>query len=209
MNNTTSTRTLTILVVLMTATLAVAVGTLAVTSAQSALAYAKKDRNGNNNGNTITHQITKEDGIQSGFDGSFEQETSDLICTHPSNNATCTQEGVVSPTSSSTSKPTTGTLLVTVSCSSHRDIPPFCPDPSDFIITVTGNNPRPSTFPGSGTGTLVTLGPGEFTVTETNPGPFNVFFSGDCKRVTDTASAAGTISAGEHKTCQVGNGLPG
>jgi hypothetical protein len=208
MNNTTTRIPAIIVLIFTAAALVVGAGTFAAT--QSAFA-SKKD---NGNGNTVTHQKNKQDGTASGFDNSFEEEGQNLICTHPNDTATCTQEGVSStttPTPTSTPQPTTGTLLVTVGCSSNRDIPPLCPDKGgpEFIIIVTGNNPTPSTFPGSKTGTLVTLDPGEFTVTETNSGPWIVFISGDCKRVADTASATGTIAAGEHKTCQVGNALPG
>lgn len=38
------------------------------------------------------------------------------------------------------------------------------PDSSDFPITVTGNNPNPSQFPGSATGITVTIGAGDYTV---------------------------------------------
>jgi hypothetical protein len=45
------------------------------------------------NGNTLTVQAAKQHGIVSGFDNTAEQEAQNLICTHPGNNATCTQEG--------------------------------------------------------------------------------------------------------------------
>jgi hypothetical protein len=38
--------------------------------------------------------------------------------------------------------------------------------PSDFTITVTGNDPSPSSFSGSSSGTSVTLRPGNYKVTE-------------------------------------------
>ena len=38
--------------------------------------------------------------------------------------------------------------------------------PSDFTITVAGNNPTPSSFDGSSSGTTVTLEPGRYSVTE-------------------------------------------
>ncbi len=43
--------------------------------------------------------------------------------------------------------------------------------PSDFRITVTGNNPVPASFDGSAAGTTVNLGLGAFSVTETRPAP--------------------------------------
>ncbi len=49
----------------------------------------------------------------SGFDTAVNQECENLICTHPGENATCSQEGVTSaPIPTPTPQPTTGTLLV-------------------------------------------------------------------------------------------------
>jgi hypothetical protein len=96
MNNT---KTLAIVAVLMAAILAV--GTLATTqSTQSAFAYPQKKRgqDDSKNGNTVTNQACKQRGSVSGFDNTAEQECENLICTHPGNNATCSQEGVVTPT---------------------------------------------------------------------------------------------------------------
>jgi hypothetical protein len=91
-----------------------------------------------------------------------------------------------------------------VECS---DIPgmPLCPQASAFTITVTGNNPQPSTFTGSEDGTLVSLGPGTYKVTErTSVVSFASTFSSDCTRV-GNGLASGTISAGEHATCRITN----
>ena len=101
MNNTTTTKrtTLTAIVaIFMTATLVV--GTFAVTTTtltQTTLAYSQKKKDngkGNdNNGNTITIQKCKQAATQSGWDNDQEQECENVICTHPGENATCTQEG--------------------------------------------------------------------------------------------------------------------
>jgi ribosomal protein S17 len=105
MNNT---RTLAVVAVLMAATLVV--GTfVTVATTQSAYAYAKKSRqddnkktrdngSGNRNGNTVTIEECKNRGSASGFDTALDQECENVICTHPGNNATCVQEGVVTPT---------------------------------------------------------------------------------------------------------------
>jgi hypothetical protein len=98
MNNT---KTLAILAVLTAATLVIGV-TFAATP--SAFAAKKKDsysstdpgndnqtrvqkkdqaRDGGNDGNTVTEQSNKQKGIQSGWDNEFEQEGTNLICTHP------------------------------------------------------------------------------------------------------------------------------
>jgi hypothetical protein len=82
-------------IIFMAATLVVVgAGTIAVTSTHSAFAYAKKKDNGerNDNGNTVTIQACNQDGSASGFDNTEEQECQNLICTHPANNATCSQE---------------------------------------------------------------------------------------------------------------------
>src|SRR6188472_967692 len=93
MNNTTK-RTLALVAVFMAATLVV--GTFAtVATTQSAFAYSKKDNGkGNGNGNTVTIEECKNRGSASGFDTALDQECENLICTHPGENATCTQEGL-------------------------------------------------------------------------------------------------------------------
>ena len=79
--------------------------------------------------------------------------------------------------------------------------------PSDFTITVDGVNPLPASFPGSEClrspsacpppGTRVILGPGSYSVSESGgPAGYSGTFSADC---------AGTIAAGETKTCTITN----
>jgi hypothetical protein len=75
-----------------------------------------------------------------------------------------------------------------------------------FSITVTDNNPQPSTFAlANGDSQLVTLGPGTYTVTENVPFGFTIAFSGDCTQSVPLSSATGTISAGQHQTCTITN----
>src|SRR5262249_5405862 len=76
------------------------------------------------------------------------------------------------------------------------DANPECPKPESFTIKITGNNPSPSTVHDDGTGTKVTIGPGEFAVTEAPTDGFLISFSGDCD---------GKISAGDTKKCTVIN----
>jgi hypothetical protein len=86
-----NTKILTIVAVLSAATLVVGV-TFAATSANSAFAYKRGDKErDNDNGNTITALIAKNKGYASGFDTSVEQEASNVICTHPSDE--CVSEG--------------------------------------------------------------------------------------------------------------------
>ena len=71
--------------------------------------------NGNGNGNTVTIEECKNRGSASGFDTATNQECENLICTHPGENATCTEEGVRSistPTPTPTPEPTTTTLRI-------------------------------------------------------------------------------------------------
>jgi hypothetical protein len=217
MNNT---KTLAIVAVLMAATLVVGTfATMAPTTTQSAYAYAKKlprqddnkktrdNGSGNGNDNTVTIQKCKNRGSASGFDTALDQECENLICTHPGENATCSQEGVVTPTP----KPTTTTLLVKKVCERFlRPLPqPPCLRPSEHPFSIqitTGNNPQPSTFiltPDSSQ--LVTLGPGTFTIVESAAFPISsATFSGDCTQ-TGAFAATGTISVGQHLTCTITN----
>jgi archaellum component FlaG (FlaF/FlaG flagellin family) len=106
--------------------------------------------------------------------------------------------------------PTTATLKVIKEVDNSR-----CPagssacplSPGDFSIQVSGNNPSPSTpFQGSTTGTQVTLGPGQFVVTEvvTHTG-YSISFKNDCTQTGGVNSAIGSINAGEAKTCTITN----
>ena len=63
--------------------------------------------------------------------------------------------------------PQTGTLLVTNDITCPQGF--TCPQPSDFTMHVTGNNPDPSSFSGSSSGTTVTLNPGNYNVAEDVP----------------------------------------
>jgi YVTN family beta-propeller protein len=69
-------------------------------------------------------------------------------------------------------------------------------EPSDFTITVDGNNPSPSSFDGSSSGTSVTLEPGSYSVSENRLPEYTSSKSGDC---------AGSLSIGETKQCTITN----
>ena len=107
MNNT---KTLAIVAVLTAATLVIGVTFAATTQSAFAAANQKADysstdpgnsdntkdkkqdpkgKDKGNNGNTVTEQENKQKGIQSGWDNDFEQEGSNLICTHPFDIETC------------------------------------------------------------------------------------------------------------------------
>lgn len=52
--------------------------------------------------------------------------------------------------------------------------------PSDFVITVHGNDASPSSFHGNSSGTPVRLHMGMYSVTETRAPGYNLTLSGDC-----------------------------
>jgi hypothetical protein len=85
MNNT---RTLAIVAVLTAATLVVG---LTVSATSAAFAF-KKGQDNSKDGNTVTVQASKQKGSVSGFDNDLDQEATNVICTHPGENATCTSE---------------------------------------------------------------------------------------------------------------------
>ena len=100
-----------------------------------------------------------------------------------------------------------------LACETIRNSAP----PSLFNITVTGNNPNPSEFPGSPVN--VTLGAGDYEVTEEVPSVTppqagvttsrTTNFAGDCTDVNPndplSTEATGTIDAGESQICDISN----
>jgi len=100
-------KTLAIVAVLTAATLVLGGTLTAATTTQSAFAYSQKKKGDENsrNGNIITIQKCKQAASESGFDNNQGQECENLICTHPGENATCTEEGVTTPTSTPSTTP--------------------------------------------------------------------------------------------------------
>jgi hypothetical protein len=68
--------------------------------------------------------------------------------------------------------------------------------PSDFTITIHGNDPSPSSFPGSSSGTTVKLYMGMYSITETGPSGYNSSLSDDC---------SGGVMSVETKRCTITN----
>jgi hypothetical protein len=91
MNNTKRTLTAISAIILMAATLVVGTAGTATTK----MAFAASN---NNSGNTVTALAAQNRGFASGFDTKVNQEAQNTICTHPSENAACTQEGAAVPT---------------------------------------------------------------------------------------------------------------
>jgi hypothetical protein len=93
-------------------------------------------------------------------------------------------------------------------------------EPSDFQIMVAGNNPVPSSFAGSETPEAVSIGPGDYTVSESRPDTSvlqqelntqvvnfgdSFFASGDCVLNQAENTATGTIAAGQSQDCNIIN----
>jgi len=74
-------------------------------------------------------------------------------------------------------------------------------EPQDFEFTVTGNNPNPSTFPGSDSGVIVTLGAGSYDVEESNNIPSILAAWTVDIETTETGDCSSSIGAGESKSC--------
>ncbi len=69
--------------------------------------------------------------------------------------------------------------------------------PSDFTITVQGNNPSPRSFAGrSDSGVSVSIYPGSYRVTERSQSGYTVDYSNDCN---------GNIKSGQTKVCIITN----
>jgi len=66
----------------------------------------------------------------------------------------------------------------------------------DFMISLSGNNPSVTLFPGDASGTVVTLEPGAYSVEEADPANYQKSIGANC---------SGTIAAGETKTCVITN----
>jgi hypothetical protein len=97
----------------------------------------------------------------------------------------------------------TATLSV---CKEMSSSSAFGFEPDDYAFTVTGNNPSPAQFEGSANCVDVTIGPGEYEVSErfVPGGGFTLSLSidptSDCIR-TSGLSATGEIQAGETQEC--------
>jgi hypothetical protein len=79
------------------------------------------------------------------------------------------------------------------------------PSPEDFDFTVTGNNPSPEEFAGDENCVDVTIGPGEYAVSEVLPIGFSgrTEIEGDCVQDPNFAPrATGEIQAGETQECR-------
>jgi hypothetical protein len=68
--------------------------------------------------------------------------------------------------------------------------------PSDFMIFVTGNSPSPNNFPGSASGTSVSIQTGNYKVVEASVSGYTTTYSSGC---------SGSITGGETIKCVISN----
>ena len=102
-------------------------------------------------------------------------------------------ENKISSQSLSRVNPVQGTLIVTEKVVNEDG---GNKKPSDFNVTVHGNNPSPSSFQGNSSGTAVKLQMGMYSVTQPKPSDYNSTLSGDC---------SGGIMSVETKHCTITN----
>ena len=83
--------------------------------------------------------------------------------------------------------------------------------PEDFTFTVTGNSPFPRQFEGSANCVDVTIGPGEYAVSEVGPPEAEAteIINSDCVQdPNDPRRATGEIQGGETQICSLLNFSP-
>src|ERR687886_472000 len=102
-------------------------------------------------------------------------------------------ENKMSPSASPSVNSVQGTLIVTEKVVNEGG---GNKKPSDFTITVHGNNPSPSAFQGSSSGKAVKLQMGIYSVTQAGPSGYNSTLSGDC---------SGGMMSVETKNCTITN----
>ena len=162
---------------------------------------AQENQTGNLNEAEINADIEQENKCKKDTECENENELNNQLFI---TNITQTQ---LQPTGSQTTgSQTTLNVVKILTCFNGR-IDESCPPdlgPDDFTITVTGNSPSPSVFPGSEEGTLVKLGPGEYNISESTVNGNTAQFSGDCIKSGDF-SAEGNIAKGQSETCTIEN----
>ncbi len=132
---------------------------------------------GSSSGTTVQlfegrYGVTESGSTTSDYDSTLSRGCSGSIREGESKSCTITNTYSVSPPPI-----TTGEIVVTKRVINEGG---GTARPSDFTITVDGNNPTPSSFDGSSSGTTVTLEPGTYSVTE-NPMPdYTSSSSNDC-----------------------------
>jgi len=164
--------------------------------------FAQENQTGTNNEAEIEADIEQENKCKKDTECENENEINNSL-NILTQNVTQSQEKPQSETTLEVAK--------VVNCSytgQEGDCPNEFFTEADFLITVTGNNPSPSEFPGNFPGTLVTIGAGDYTVSEITEiiTQYDIVttFSEDCTQVGPTQSE-GTIADGETQRCIITN----
>jgi hypothetical protein len=171
MNNTTIRTLAAIVVVVVVIVLIFTAGSLVATTISTppaVFAYQNKGVRDNGNSNTVIAQITKQNEKVSGYNNTQEQEAQNMICNHSGNNATCSQERIISTTQIplSTPSPTqqpSATLTIIKHIINDNG---GTSSAKDFTISVSGTNVSLQSLfsDAESPGTTVTLKPGIFSV---------------------------------------------
>jgi hypothetical protein len=122
---------------------------------------------------------------------SFAPQPQNLTCTHPDNNASCSQEGIISTTQISLPilQPQSSATLTNIKHVINDIVGTIFA--KDFTSSASDSNVSPqSSFPGA-------QSPGTTTVT-LNPGTFPVVLSQQANATTTTANA---VAAADHNKC--------
>ena len=163
---------------------------------------------GSSSGTTVQLSTGKykvtESGPTSNYNSTLSNGCSGTIREGEPNECTITNTYSVSPPPPPPPPPpvTTGKIIVTKKVNNEGG---GDKKPSDFTITVNGNNPTPSSFAGSSSGTTITVNEGSYNVKEEEgpyispdyvPGRYTPSYSSEC---------TGTIQAGETVSCTISN----
>ncbi|HEY0580522.1 MAG TPA: hypothetical protein VGC75_07415 [Candidatus Nitrosocosmicus sp.] len=178
------------------------------------------------------------------FSIKFESVELKYVNAQNENNATLKQQAALSddktndasplplttPTTAISNVPATLLITKVIRCDSNLGLPSddaVCQfvlanvHPSQFTITVSGNNSNPSSFQGSLNGTKVSLYPGKYAISETlfdttnlenqlgetTTGTVSTAVSGDCTSQFNYLdvfqNATGTITSGQYQRCEI------
>jgi len=108
--------------------------------------------------------------------------------TGTSTNSTGGTGGTTGTSTTGTSTSTTSTSTLTV-IDTVTNTNGGTSTPDDFVLSVTGLNVSTSTFNGSATGTVVTLDPGAYSVTQSSSSDYATSYSSDCSGVMATSTS--------------------
>jgi hypothetical protein len=196
-----------LIVVVITSILVLGATTTMFPIMQKSFAHKKSDfkKEGDPNTNTNTNTATS-DSDSTATASNTNNINNTATASNSQEQSACAVALTCPEGSTTVTPPTTGTLIITKICNPAGSFA-TC-EATTFPITVTDNNPQPSSFSlGHEESQTVTLGPGSFTVHESVPADFEPpGFTGDCvETARRSPDATGTISAGETLHCTITN----